>query len=330
MRRMGIDVSENQSIIDWEKVKAAGVQFAILRTVKRSGKVDAQLAANIEGCRRHGISVGYYLHSYALTEEAGRKEAVAVVNALKELNVTPDKKIVIWHDIEWDTQMELSTEKLTAIVKAFKEVIVESGFSFGLYMGKYDFEKGEVNLKALGESHVWLARYYDGYKTKTFGEEPNEKYVPTVPDGALCGWQWTSSGRVPGINGNVDLDVMYCDLGEENGDTADSAEEDHEETFAKENPYKEPTKLLYRGKSGMNTQDIKWLQFELVRTGYLDLSYVNSKGEKVDSVDGFYGKLTDTAVEEFQKAHPATYTTKNPDKKVGSKTRAALKQAESK
>ena len=53
----GIDVSDNQGVIDWGKVAAAGVQFAILRSVIRSGKADGRFAANLEGCRQHGILV---------------------------------------------------------------------------------------------------------------------------------------------------------------------------------------------------------------------------------------------------------------------------------
>ena len=56
----GIDVSDNQGVIDWGKVAVAGVQFAILRSVRRSGKADYQFASNLEGCRQHGIPVAVY------------------------------------------------------------------------------------------------------------------------------------------------------------------------------------------------------------------------------------------------------------------------------
>ena len=214
MKMYGIDVSENQGKIDWAKVKNNGVQFASLRTVKRNGKIDSQLANNIKGCVENKIPADFYKYSYALNETDSEKEATEVVKALKSLGITPSKNIVIWHDVEDDTQIALSTEKLTDICKAFKNAIENAGFSYGLYMGRYDFEKNEVNLSALGKVHLWLARYYDGYSQKKFGEEPNENYKPNVLSTELWGWQYTSSGKVDGISGNVDLDVAYYEIKE--------------------------------------------------------------------------------------------------------------------
>ena len=212
MKKCGIDVSDNQGVIDWKKVKEAGVKFAILRTVRRSSKIDKQLENNIKGCIANGIPADFYKYGYALTEAESEREAQEVVAALATLGIKPAKDVVIWHDVEDDSQMALSTAQLTKICQAFKKVVEDAGYTYGLYMGKYDFEKGEVKLSDLGETHVWLARYYDGYVLKPFGQEPNEKYKPTVPGGELWGWQWTSSGRVPGISGNVDFDVAYYDI----------------------------------------------------------------------------------------------------------------------
>ena len=194
MAMLGIDVSENQGKIDRKKVIYAGVQFAILRTVKRNGKIDCLLKNNIKGCIENGIPVDFYKYAYALNETDSEKEATDVIQALISLGIKPSKDIVIWHDVEDDTQMALSAEKLTSICKAFKHTVENSGFSYGLYIGRYDFDKGEVDLSVLGNVHVWLARYYDGYTQKTFGELPNENYKPSVPNGELWGWQYTSSG----------------------------------------------------------------------------------------------------------------------------------------
>ena len=212
MAKYGIDVSDNQGVIDWKKVKEAGVKFAILRTVRRSSKIDKQLENNIKGCIANGIPADFYKYGYALTEAESEREAKEVVLALETLGIKSAKDVVIWHDVEDDTQTALSTAQLTKICQAFKKVVEYAGYTYGLYMGKYDFEKGEVKLYDLGETHVWLARYYDGYVLKPFGQEPNEKYKPTVPGGELWGWQYTSSGRVKGIVGNVDLNVAYYEI----------------------------------------------------------------------------------------------------------------------
>lgn len=212
MRKMlGIDVSDNQGYIDWAKVKAAGVEFAILRSVRASGNPDKQLASNIAGCKKYGIPFDFYKYSYALTPAQAIAEVKRVVEVLKGYGVLPSKDTVLWMDVEDDTQMALSTAALTEIVKAFKAEVLASGFEFGLYMGKYRYETGEVNLNAL-DDHTWIARYYNGYNVMTFGTEPEEEYAPVVESGSLWGWQFTSSGRVDGINGDVDIDVAYYNI----------------------------------------------------------------------------------------------------------------------
>ncbi len=209
----GVDVSDNQGYIDWPKVKAAGVEFAILRSVRRSGNPDKQLASNIKGCIECGIPFDFYKYSYALTPEEARTEVKQVVEWLGKYGVKPSKNVVIWADIEWDEQMALSTAELTKIVQAFKEEVLAAGFEFGLYMGKYRYETGEINLD-LFDDHTWIARYYKGDVVIPFTESPNEKYCPVVKSGTLWGWQHTSKGRVDGINGDVDLDEAYYNIKE--------------------------------------------------------------------------------------------------------------------
>jgi len=211
MYRLGIDVSDNQGYINWPAVKAAGVEFAILRTVRRSGNPDKQLASNIAGCKNCRIPFDFYKYSYALTPEEARAEVRRVVEVLMGYGVQPSKDTVIWADIEDESQIVLTTAALTEIVLAFKEEVLAAGFEFGLYMGKYRYETKEINLN-LFDDHTWIARYYKGYDTMQFGEFPDEKYMPTVKTGALWGWQFTSSGRVPGINGNVDINIAYYDI----------------------------------------------------------------------------------------------------------------------
>ncbi len=212
-RMLGIDVSDNQGYIEWVKVKAAGVQFAILRSVRRSGNPDKQLASNIKGCLANNIPMDFYKYSYALSVSEAVAEVKRVVEVLRGYGVLPSKNTVIWMDVEDATQMALSTVALTKIVQAFKEEVLRSGFEFGLYMGKYRYETGEVNLD-LFDDHTWIARYYNGYNVMQFGTTPNEKYRPTVKSGELWGWQFTSSGRVDGINGNVDMNECYYDIKE--------------------------------------------------------------------------------------------------------------------
>lgn len=209
--RRGIDVSDNQGYIDWAKVKAASVEFAILRSVRHSGNPDKQLASNIKGCKECGIPFDFYKYSYALTPAESRFEVKRVVEVLAGYGVLPNKDTVIWADIEDVTQMALGTAELTEIVQAFKDEVLASGYEFGLYMGKYRYDTGEINLNVF-DDHTWIARYYNGYNVMQSSTLPNEKYRPTIKSGTLWGWQFTSSGRVPGINGNVDLNIAYYDI----------------------------------------------------------------------------------------------------------------------
>lgn len=207
----GIDVSDNQGYIEWSKVKGDGVEFAILRSTRGSGNPDKQLASNIKGCIEAGIPFDFYKYMYALSEVQARQEAIRVVEVLRSLGVLPKADTIIWGDVEDKTLKALSTAQLTGIVKAFKDTILAAGFGFGLYMGKYDYESGEVDASQFNDD-IWIARYYKGYDVMDFSQDPNEKYKPVAKAGTLWGWQYTSSGRVDGINGNVDLDIAYYDI----------------------------------------------------------------------------------------------------------------------
>lgn len=207
----GIDVSDCQGAIDWKKVKAAGVQFAILRTTRRSANPDKYLPTNIKACMDNHIPVDFYKYSYALSTSEAEKEALRVIEVLKGYGVAPAKDVVIWMDVEDKVQFALSKNALTDIVKAWKERVLSSGYSFGLYMGKYAYEHGELDVNAF-EDHLWIARYYKGDTVVPVSEWPNEAYKPLAKAGSLWGWQDTSKGRVNGINGNVDLDVAYYDI----------------------------------------------------------------------------------------------------------------------
>lgn len=211
--RKGIDVSDCQGVINWPKVKAAGVEFVILRTTRRSGNPDKYLPTNIKGCVECGIPVDFYKYMYAMTVSDAQKEAKRVVEVLKRYGVMPSKDVIIWADVEDKSQFSLSTKELTQIVDAFKEVVVNSGYAFGLYMGKYAYEHSEIDVKQF-DDHIWIARYYKGDTTMKISENPNEAYKPKEAAGKLLGWQYTSKGIVEGITGYVDLNVAYYDVRE--------------------------------------------------------------------------------------------------------------------
>lgn len=207
MRKMlGIDVSDNQGYINWAKVKAAGVEFAIMRSVRASGNVDKQLASNIKGCMENGIPFEFYKYTYAATVAAVRAEAKAVAEALLRLGVP--KGCRAWYDLEEDSILNLGKAHITNLYRAWKDELAKYGFVTGLYMGMWDYNN-LINKEDFKGEEKWIARYYKGKKAMVFGTVPEEAYRPTQD---CDGWQFTSAGKVDGINGEVDMNIFYGEI----------------------------------------------------------------------------------------------------------------------
>ena len=196
----GIDVSDNQGVIDWEQVATAKVSFAILRSVRRSGKTDYQFAVNLEGCRKYGIPVSVYKYTYATTPEAARQEAQQVVELLRSHHLTGT---MVWWDVEdKDVLRPLGAAKLTECIRAAREVITAAGYGFGLYVGLYVYKERWFDFNAFAGIRLWVARYYRGYRTMSYKPSVNQD---------ITAWQYTSCGEIAGIKGDVDLNISYED-----------------------------------------------------------------------------------------------------------------------
>lgn len=206
----GIDVSDNQGVIDWAKVKAAGVQFAILRSVRGSGKTDYQFANNVTGCQNNGIPLAVYKYTYATSQQAAMEEARQVVALLQSYGL---QNTMVWWDVEDKTLKVLGKAALTACVKAAYAVIEAAGYQFGLYVGQNVYKEQWIDFNQFAANPLWVARYYKRYNVMQIADDPDQSYIP-VNDRAIWGWQFSSTGSVPGISGNVDLDVCYQDPAE--------------------------------------------------------------------------------------------------------------------
>lgn len=280
MSKTGIDVSCYNGKIDWKKVKAAGIQFAILKVVNKSLKPDSMFETNYKGCNDNGIPViGVYNYSYATDTTKARADAKQV---LKVLN---GRKTTVWLDVEDECQMNLKKGKLVEIINAYAEVILKGGCSFGIYTGESEYNN-LMKPYGMPAYKMWIARY---------GKDNGKmdlKYQPHVPN--LAGWQYTSKGKVNGIQGDVDMNVWYDEL---------------KKKYV--NPYTEPTRLIYNKTPMMKGSDVKWVQAWLVQKGFF----------KADEIDGVYGPKTDSAVRAFQKSVGITV-----DGKVGVVTIDYLKR----
>ena len=188
----GIDVSKYQGTIDWEKVKASGVQFAILRAGygMYENQIDPTFEKNYSECKRVGIPVATYWYTYATSTEQARKETEVYLKALKGKST----ELPNFLDMEYEPSIKsLSKQLRTDICKAFMEEIKKSGYKTGLYCS-YDWIKNWLYEKQLTNYDKWIAQYSNSC---------------SYTGSDLSIWQYTSTGKVDGINGNVDLDYCY-------------------------------------------------------------------------------------------------------------------------
>ena len=190
----GIDVSKHQGDINWDKVKADGIQFAILRAGygMYENQIDSKFEKNYSECKRVGIPIGAYWYSYAINTNEAEKEADVCLNIINK----KEFDYPIWFDQEYEPSIKsLSKQLRTDICKTFIEKIKNSGYKVGLYCS-YDWIKNWLYEKQLTSYDKWIAQYSS--KCSYSGSD-------------LSIWQYSSSGRVNGISGNVDLDYCYKD-----------------------------------------------------------------------------------------------------------------------
>ncbi len=218
----GIDVSSYQGSIDWTKAAAAGVQFAILKVIRKDLNPDKQFENNWAGCTGAGVPIqGVYNYSYATTV------AKAKSDAQKVLDILGSRKPMVWLDVEDSCQKNLG-QLLINIINEYGAIITAAGLKFGVYTG-LSFYK--TYIKPYGSDidyPFWIARYPSS-STMTITADPSDSYRPAI-DHDLWGWQYSSKGSVSGISGNVDLDELYVAVDTEKG-YADTPAEESETTY---------------------------------------------------------------------------------------------------
>lgn len=190
----GIDVSRHQGAIDWGKVKA---DFAIIRAGygKYAYQEDPCFTDNIEGAYDAGIPVGVYWYSYADTTAEARQEAevcLTVIKPYKDMITLP-----VFFDQEYEPAILAAGNSIrTQCCVAFIRAIEAAGYKAGLY-GSQDWLDNKIDDSQIPETAtVWVAQYGDKCTYK----------------GRYTIWQYTSSGKVNGISGNVDMNEAADDL----------------------------------------------------------------------------------------------------------------------
>lgn len=191
-----IDVSTHQGTIDWEKVKAAGVDGVMIRAGYGRNNIDKQFVRNVTECNRLGIPCGVYWFSYAYTEEMAKKEAEYCLEAIKPYKL----ELPVCFDFEYDSVayakkqgVKVDKKLATALVHAFCQVVETAGYYVMNYANP-DYLRNYFD-DSVNRYDLWLAWYSGAEK-------------PTVD----CGiWQYSSKGTVSGISGNVDMNRSYKD-----------------------------------------------------------------------------------------------------------------------
>ena len=191
--KIGLDVSKWQGDINFQQVKDAGVEFVFIRVGTQTGiggeyVLDPKFEQNIKGFQSVGIPVGVYFYTYANSNKSAATDAKWVIEQLKpyklELPVVFD-----WENWSFYQEFDKSFYNLTQMANTFLSTIEKAGYKPMLYSSKNYLENVWFETKY----PVWLAHY-------------TEK---TTYQGKYDVWQLCSNGTVPGIKGNVDINVMY-------------------------------------------------------------------------------------------------------------------------
>lgn len=192
----GIDVSKWQGTIDWQKVKSAGVDFAVVKLGNGLSNgnlsVDPYFTKNFKGALSVGLRVGVYVFMYGTSVSAAKlvaENTVATLSTSKNLLSLP-----VFFDLEWDDTAATGRANCTAMAVAWRDVIAKAGFVPGLYTNP-NWLKNYISCP--DNCKLWLAHY-----AKT-------------PYCSSYIWQYTMAGRVDGINTDVDIDWGYFEIADE-------------------------------------------------------------------------------------------------------------------
>ena len=191
----GIDVSRYQGNVDWAKVKASGIKFAMLKTVSTNKNfggiyIDPYFEKNYAECKRLGIPVGVYYYTYAQNKATADKELAMFKKAIS--GKTFEYPLVV--DVEDNLLKPLSKSALTDLI----EYAVKTIEGWGCYAMVYtylSYSNTEIDMNRLAKYDLWIAHYSTtcGYR-KSHGM-----------------WQYSSKGSVSGVSGNCDMNWAYKD-----------------------------------------------------------------------------------------------------------------------
>lgn len=189
----GIDVSRYQGSIDFNKVKAAGIEFVMIRCGTGYGQKackDVKFETYYKQAKAAGLKVGTYFYSYATTVRQASFEASWVHNWIKDKQF----EYPVVFDMEDRSVSKLGSTKISAIADAFCSTIEAAGYYVSIYSSK-----------------SWIESYYTGALLDKYDLWVAQWASECTYKGTYGMWQYSSTGHVDGVTGNVDLDIAYKD-----------------------------------------------------------------------------------------------------------------------
>ncbi len=194
----GIDISEHQGDIDFSAVKASGVEFVIIRVGYRgylSGELhqDENAGANYLAAKAAGLKVGAYLFSQAVSPEEAAEEAEFFLEQVK------DWELDLWAVYDWERMgghartADMDADTLTECTKVFLERVRKAGYAPMVYCNRSQ-ARDLLHMEKLRQYGIWLAMYSDPIDLFPY---------------RMTLWQYTNTGSVPGISGNVDINLWF-------------------------------------------------------------------------------------------------------------------------
>lgn len=320
----GIDISSHNETIDFDKVRSSGIDVVIMRC--GYGRELSQKDERFDeyySLAYNKFKLGTYLYSYADSVETAKLEAKNTLELLKDKDFD-----YVFYDLEDKKSESLSKETITNMYFAYKEIIEQAGYKCGIYCNK-SWANNKIDMSKISDIK-WVAAYGENN-----GEVPSE----SVRFSDCDIWQYTDQGRIDGINGNVDLNIIYNWEGKQvqsQPQKDDETSKDNKGIIATiqetlnskyglnigvDNIYGKETKkaLVIALQTELNTQYKKGIVVDgifgantknacvLVRKGargnitYIIQAMLYCKGYDTNGVDGIFGNTTDSAVKQFQK-----------------------------
>lgn len=262
----GIDVSHHNGLINWSKVKSSGKDFAIFKCQyeSKSHRKDETFDFNYAESGKHGLKRGVYIYIAAASIDNPEYDAQCLIKNLGVKNL----ELGIWLDLEDKSLADKGKDYICRLSKIYLEIFKKAGYFCGIYCN-LDWYKRLIHDDLKKSCKIWLARYP---KNDTGVYNPASSLKPT--DKNIVMWQYSSKGKIAGIRGNVDLDVML------------DSSFNSKKSKKSDNPFELKSNLL---KFGFKGESVKWLQYELNRHG----ANLN--------IDGIFGNATKNALISFQK-----------------------------